>query len=113
MAASYQLVFCVGNRCCTRGEPGALMEHAARLRDADATLRGRVHLATFDCLARCPAGPNLIVRPLGPDAPDPGEPGMFDLEGRHYWGVDEDLLERILREHCRDGAAIEGRQQPY
>ncbi|MDD9932668.1 MAG: hypothetical protein OXT09_03655 [Myxococcales bacterium] len=113
MAACYQLVFCVGPRCCTRGCPGDLIDQAARVRDADPALRGRVHLGTFDCLARCPAGPNVIVRALGKDALDPGEPGMRDLDGRHYWSVDEPMLERILREDCRDGRPIEGRHQRY
>lgn len=113
MAASYQLVVCVGPRCCTRGEPGELMEHAREVIAADPALRGRVHLGTFECLARCPAGPNLVVRALLDGSPDPGEPGMAELTGLHYWGVDEPLLERILREHCGAGVPLAGRQQRY
>ncbi|MGD8860975.1 MAG: hypothetical protein PVI30_13285 [Myxococcales bacterium] len=113
MASSYQLVFCVGPRCCHRGEPDTLMEHARVTIRADARLRGRVHLGTFECLARCPAGPNLVVRRLPDDSDDPGEPGMRDLTGLHYWGVDRGLLERILREHCGDDTPLPDRHQRY
>lgn len=113
MAASYQIVFCVGPRCCARGEPGELMERARELVRQHASLDGRVHLGTFDCLARCPAGPNLVVRELPQGGGDPGEPGMAELIGLHYWSVDEALLERILREHCGAGVPLAGRQQRY
>lgn len=113
MAASrFQLVICDGPRCSVRGRPAALWQHAEALLAGEPDWQ--LSVASFSCLGRCPAGPNVLVRTL-PAAADPSEaPGLFDLDGAcHYWAVDHDLLERILRAHCEGRGALAGRHQRY
>lgn len=117
-AGRYQLVLCDGPRCRARGQLGAQLSHLRARLAADAALGARVSIGLHSCLARCPAGPSLVVRALRsgaaglPATPDPA-PGLYALDGGcHYHAVSPALLDRILDEHC-SGAPLEGRYQPY
>ena len=110
--SAYQIVVCQGPRCCARGRPAELLNHLAALRAE----RGMHHvfLAGYACLGRCAGGPNLVVRKLPDGSPDPGSPGLYDLDGGLcYFAADRGLLERILEQHCGRHAPIEGRCMAY
>ena len=111
--ARYQLVVCDGPRCSARGQVAEHIQHIES-RAAEPSLAGRLSVGRYDCLSRCPAGPNLVVRELGAsDAPPDARPGMLHLDGGcHYYGLTTDLLDRIIDEHCQE-RPIEGRYRRY
>lgn len=108
----FQIVVCTGPRCRARGQ---VHKHIAHLegRIAEPANAGRVGLAHYECLSRCPAGPNVLVRSFTKDEDIAHQPGMLDLDGGcHYHGTTIELLDRILDAH-NAGTPIEGRYQRY
>ena len=107
-----QIVVCVGPRCSARGNPERLLSHleALRAQQPDPPL----YAATYDCLSRCPAGPNLVVRELPLGSPEPDQPGLLQLSGAQcYFGVYRGLLDRIVEAHRQGHGPLPGRCTPY
>ena len=110
----HQIVICIGPRCSAKQDPRVLFDRLQARLDHDPDLKEQLHVGSYECLSRCPAGPNILVRPLSTgEAPSP-RPGMRDLnDASHYWSVDTAMLDRITDEHCLDECPIKGHHQRY
>lgn len=105
----FQIVVCDGPSCglCLNSE--ALLEHLERRIAASESLRDRVSAINLTCFGRCDDGPNIMVRPLadGEDAElEPDIEAIDNVRGL-YLGMDTERIDRVLREHCEKGQAIE------
>jgi len=108
----FQIVVCNGPRCRARGQVGRHLAHV-EARAGEPQNAGRVGVACYECLSRCPAGPNVLVRNVAPGDDASAPPGMLDLDGgAHYRMATIELLDRIVDEHCQ-GKPVVGRYQRY
>ncbi len=102
----FRVSVCKGVDCRSRGSDAvwaAARELAARL----GLSPERCWLYRGGCYGLCQLGPNVVVRPAGPDDEDPLWRGHYRLlhepGEHHYWRMDRPRLERVLAEHVRDG----------
>ena len=80
-----QLIVCSGPKCSrmNRRLPESIGDAARRIAaESDLT---PVYVGQYECLARCAAAPSLLVKTLNA-AEDPGDPGLFALEGSVHYG---------------------------
>lgn len=111
----FQILVCDGPSCGVCHGSEVLRDHIASRIDAEPALRDRVFVTNLTCFGRCDDGPNLLVRPLGPDEDGEQEPGISEIEGVRglYLGNDQERIDRILDEHCTSGQAIEDWVETY
>jgi len=90
---SRHVFVCTGAFCSPRREGVPLYARLAELLERAGLLFGttRVKRGETPCLGVCEGGPIVVVYP----------------EGVWYAGVDEELLERIVAEHLKEGRVVE------
>jgi (2Fe-2S) ferredoxin len=113
--ARFQILVCDGPSCGVCHDSEALRDHIARRLAAEPQLHDRVFVTNLTCFGRCDDGPNLMVRPLGPDSDGEQEPSIEDIEGVRglYLRNDKKRIDRILDEHCMTGQPIEAWVETY
>jgi (2Fe-2S) ferredoxin len=92
-AYSRHILVCTGGFCSPGRQGRALYELLPRLLDREGLLfgPGRVKRGETPCLGVCAGGPIVVVYP----------------DGVWYAGVTAELLDRIVREHLREGRVVQ------
>ena len=102
-----QLIVCSGPKCSrmNRRLPEPLGDAARRVAaESDAT---PVYVGHYECLARCAAAPSVLVKVIDV-AEDPGDPGLFELEGStHYGHMRGSNVQSIVDAHARGEASFD------
>lgn len=90
---SRHVIVCTGGFCSPERKGQALYSLLAALLEREGLLFGskRVKRGETPCLGVCESGPIVVVYP----------------DGIWYANVDPPLLERIVREHLRNGQVVE------
>ena len=110
-----QLIVCTGPKCTRMNQKlGAAANGetigAAASRVAAESVSPPVYVGSYECLARCAMAPNLLVKTLT-TSNDPGDPGLFDLDGSQRYGYSRASdVAKIVEAHSQ-GSPLKGSEE--
>ncbi len=109
------MLVCDGPSCGVTHESELLVERLRKVIVRDPDLAARVTVCSYTCFGHCDDGPNMFVHALA-NADVPGiEPNvaMFSEQRGFYRGMNEEIVLRILEQHCGRGEVVDDLVSEY